>query len=131
MPSPGLSCFKDTTECLYDCGADGDIEDYGMGCSPMKKEDIGDSSSATVCICDTGDECNNVPCTEEGLKEAGATMHKIENVSWLSLVAIWQLAVALAMNPYCFGSMIYLQYRYRCCYNHRSAMSELHGGVGF
>ncbi len=60
------------TSCLYGCADDDDVENFGMGCQEANEETIKRTPPFTAiffCHCDSGDECNKAPCTEEGIKE--------------------------------------------------------------
>ncbi len=90
-----------TVFCIYNCASKGDVENNSLGCEPVDGDYLESSglSSGTNCLCNSGDECNKVPCTDEGIQRAGETAEKKDggnadgggetvHGSWLCLITI-------------------------------------------
>ncbi len=90
--------FSEGTGCQYDCAEEVNIKNFGMGCKPLDEGFLEENelSSGTFCHCDTGDDCNKLPCTDDAIKpdkkdddkddkaDGGGTVGK----PWLALIAI-------------------------------------------
>ncbi len=66
-------------------------DNYKIGCQDLKKEFEEPGAEyiyGTICLCDSKDECNKVPCTEEGLKRAAAIKHRAMQAVTLLVIAI-------------------------------------------
>ncbi len=55
------------------------VDNYKIGCQDIKREledtEAEEFLDGKICLFDSKDECNKVPCTEEGLKRAGSIKH--------------------------------------------------------
>ncbi len=74
-----------------------------MGCKPFDEDTLRQPNvlSGTLCLCDSGDDCNKVTCTVEGILDSGTMTHRIELGSWLCVVAFANFLSILAKFQYC------------------------------
>ncbi len=86
---------KAETLCSYQCASPINIGYFGMGCRPMTKATIKSikAISGTLCLCDSGVDCNKAKCLKFGILDAGGA---IRHGSWLGVVAMGNFLSILA-----------------------------------